>query len=67
MIEFNSTECNSLKSTEHNAMGKSNLNSQEFRLNKIREIEDYFITDMKESELMSKKLSKYIYIYFLLF
>ena len=30
------------------------------QLNKISEIEDYFIAEIKETELMSKKLSKYI-------
>ena len=33
---------------------------QQFRLNKINEIKDYFIAEIKERELMSKKLSKYI-------
>ena len=37
-----------------------NLNNQQFRLNKISEIEEYFIAEIKERELMSKKLSKYI-------
>ena len=36
------------------------LNNQQFRLNKISEIEDYFIAEIKERELMSKKLSKCI-------
>ena len=36
------------------------LNNQEFRLNKINEIKDYFITGIKERELMSKKLNKCI-------
>ena len=35
-------------------------NDQQFRLNKINEIKDYFITEIKERELMSKNLSKYI-------
>ena len=35
-------------------------NDQQFRLNKINEIKDYFITEIKERELMSKRLSKYI-------
>ena len=35
-------------------------NNQHFRLNKIGKIEDYFITEIEERELMSKKLSKYI-------
>ena len=35
------------------------LNDQ-FRLNKINEIKDYFVTKIKEGELMSKGLSKYL-------
>ena len=40
-----------------------NLNvqyDQNFRLNKINEIKDYFVTEIKERELMSKRISKYI-------
>ena len=59
-IESNSTECNSIESTEHNSVDTSNLNNQQFRLNKISGIEDYFIAEIKERGLMSKKLSKYI-------
>ena len=53
-------ECNSAESIEHNSIDTSNLNNRKFRLNKISEIEDYFIPDIKERELMSKKLRKYI-------
>ena len=35
-------------------------NDQQFRLNKINEIKDYFIAEIKERDLMSKNLSKYI-------
>ena len=35
-------------------------NEQLLRLNKINEIKDYFIAEIKERELMSKRLSKYI-------
>ena len=35
-------------------------NQQQFRLNKINEIKDYFVAEIKERELMSKRLSKYI-------
>ena len=35
-------------------------NDQKFRLNKISEIKDHFIAEIKERELMSKNLSKYI-------
>ena len=35
-------------------------NEQQFRLNKISEIKDYFVAEIKERELMSKRLSKYI-------
>ena len=62
-IECNSTECNSIESTKHGSIDTSNLNNQQFRLNKISEIEDYFIAEIKERELMSKKLSKYIYFF----
>ena len=38
-----------------------NLNDhQQFLLNRINEIKDYFIAEIRERELMSKKLSKYI-------
>ena len=35
-------------------------NDQQFRINKINEIKDYFTAEIKETELMSKDLSKYI-------
>ena len=37
-----------------------NLNDQQFRLNKINEVRDYFIAEIRERELISKRLSKYI-------
>ena len=37
-----------------------NLKNQQFRLNKLREVRDYFIGEFKGRELMSKNLSKYI-------
>ena len=55
MGEFKSIECNSIESID-----TPNLNNQQFRLNKITEIEENFIAEIKERELMSKKLSKYI-------
>ena len=51
-------ECNS-----HNVypnLGVNPSNEEEFRLNKINEIKDYFIDEIKERELISKRLSKYI-------
>ena len=57
-------ECTSIESIKHNSIGTSNLNNQQLRLNKISEIEDYFITEFKERELMSKKLSKYISFFY---
>ena len=50
-------ECNSHET--HNIY--PNLSDQQqFRLNKINEIKDYFVAEIKERELMSKWLSKYI-------
>ena len=36
------------------------INQQHFRLNKINEIGDYIVAKIKERELMSKRISKYI-------
>ena len=60
MVEINSIECNSIESIERNYINTSNQNHQQFRLNKISDIENYFIVEIKERELMSKKLSKYV-------
>ena len=37
-----------------------NLNDQQFRLKRINEVKYYFIAKIKERELMSKRLSKYV-------
>ena len=66
MVETNSIDCNSIESIEHNSVDTSCLNNQQFRLNKISEIRDYFIAEIKERELMSKKLSKYISFWIIL-
>ena len=66
MTECNSIECNSDET--HNIYPKLGVslratllsNQQQFRLKKINEIKDYFIDEIKERELMSKSLSKYI-------
>ena len=59
-------ECNFI---EHNFHKTRNMypnlsanasNDQQFRLNKINEIKDYFIAEIKERELLTKNLSKYI-------
>ena len=51
------TECNSYET--HNIY--PNLNDQQqLRLNKINEIKDYFGAEIKEKELMNKRLSKHI-------
>ena len=42
-------------------MNEFSLSDQKhLRLNKINEIKDYFVAEIKERELMSKRLSKYI-------
>ena len=62
-IECNSIKCNSIKSIEHIFIDTPNLNNQQFRLNKISEIEDYFIAEIKGRELMRKKTQQ-IYFFF---
>ena len=44
----------SVESIEHNSIDTLNLNNQLFRLNKINKIENYFIAEIRERELMSK-------------
>ena len=56
-------EINSVESIEHNSIDTLNLNNRQFRPNKIHEIENYFIAEIKETELMSKRLSKYIVLF----
>ena len=61
MVE--STEGNSIESNyiECNSVEASNVYSndeQQFRLNKINKIKDYFIAEIKEAELMSQTLRK---------
>ena len=52
MAEYNSIETPNIY---------PNLNyQQQFRLNKINEIKDYFVAEIKKRDLMSKRLSKYI-------
>ena len=53
MADFNSHET-------HNIY--PNLNEQQFRLNKISEIKDYFVAEIKERELMSKRTNEQKYI-----
>ena len=35
-------------------------NEQQFRLSKINEVKDYFLAEIRERELISRNLSKYI-------
>ena len=39
-------------------MSANTSNEQQFRLDKINEIKDYLIADIKERELTSKRLGK---------
>ena len=55
-------ECTSIENNFHKTpnMYPNLSNDQQFRLNKVNEIKDYFIDEIRERELMSKNLSKYI-------
>ena len=54
-------EISFVESIEHNSIDTLNPNyNQQFRLNKINEIGNYFIAEIKERELVTKRLSKYI-------
>ena len=58
---FKMTECNSHEAyIIYPNLSTIPSNEQQFQLNKINEIKDYFVAEIKERELMSKRLSKYI-------
>ena len=42
-------ECSSIES---NSIETLNLNNQQFRLNRINEVKNYFIAEIKEKDLM---------------
>ena len=52
--------CNSVECNMYPNLSATPSNEQQFRLNKINEVKDYFVAEIKERELMSKRLSKYI-------
>ena len=54
-------ECDSLETYNiYPNLGVSLSDQQQFRLNKIIEIKDYFVEEIKERELMRKRFGKYI-------
>ena len=59
---FKMAECNShgTRNIYPNLSATPLNDQQQFRLNKINEIKDYFVAEIKERELMTKILSKYI-------
>ena len=60
------TECNSAaynSNETHNIYSNLDVSlsdQQQFRPKKINEVKDYFVAEIKERQLMSKRLSKYI-------
>ena len=58
--------CNSIEHDFHETpnmypnLAANPSNDQQFRLNEINEIKDYIFAEIKERELMSKRLNKYI-------
>ena len=60
------TECNSAaynSNETHNIYSNLDVSlsdQQQFRLKKINEVKDYFVAEIKERQLMSKRLSKFI-------
>ena len=61
IAECDSNECSSHETRNiHPNLSTTLSNEQQFRLNKISEIKDYFIAEIKERELMRKRFSRYI-------
>ena len=59
MDDFNKTP-NIYRNLNAIPLSENISNEQQFRLNKINEIKDYFLAEIRERELISKNLSKYI-------
>ena len=53
-------ECNSIECNMYPNLSATPSSEKQVRLNKIDEIKDYFFAEIKERELMSKRLTKYI-------
>ena len=53
MTEYNSHET-------HNIYPNLHYQQQQFWLNKVNEIKNYFVAEIKEREFVNKRLSKYI-------
>ena len=59
-------ECNSIKHDFYKTLNtypilNANIsNEQQFRLNKINEINDYFLAEIRERELIGKNITKYV-------
>ena len=61
MAEWNFIEHNFQETPNmHANLSANTSNDQQFRLNKIIEIKNYFIAEIRARELMSKNFSKYI-------
>ena len=61
MAEWNLIEHNFQETPNiHSNLSGNTLHDQQFRLNKISEIKNYFIAEIRARELMSKNFSKYI-------
>ena len=56
---FKMSGCNSVECNMYPNLSAVPSNEQQFRLNKINEIKDYFVAEIKKRELLSKRLSKY--------
>ena len=55
------TECNSIKNNSFERIDKTFLSEQtKFRLDEIREIENYFIEEINQRKPCSQKLNKYV-------
>ena len=59
-------ECNSIKNHFHKTpnmhpnLNTNISNEQQFRLNKINEIKDCFLAEIRERELISRNISNYV-------
>ena len=60
MDDFNNKAPNIYPNLSASPLNATPSNEQQFRLNKIDEIKDCFLAEIRERELISKNLNKYI-------
>ena len=65
LSDFKMNKCNFIENNSLETIDKTNLSEQtKFWLDEISKIENYFINEINQRKLSSKKLSKYVAVFY---